>query len=105
MGSGSSPGGGTTHPGGPKDLGGGAPSRWGQPKAVLRKSERKPKEEKEKKRERWKRREGLHLPILVGLGLEEDSSSPWSRSPWGFIEPQGKPPLPPPIYMEQLGLI
>ena len=41
MGSGSSPGGGTTHPGRPKDLGGGARSRWGQPKAVLRKRERK----------------------------------------------------------------
>ena len=75
MGSESSPGRGTTHPGGPKDLGGGAPSRWGQPKAVLRKRERKTKRRERKKKERWEKREGLHLPILVGLGLEEDSSS------------------------------
>ena len=35
---------------------------------------RKKIKEKEKKG-RWERREGLHFPILVGLGLEEDSSS------------------------------
>ena len=75
MGSGSSPGGQTT-PGKPIGLGGGAPALGGlvgQPKRALCAIEIKIKE-KEKKG-RWEGREGLHLPILVGLGLEEDSSS------------------------------
>ena len=74
MGSGCSPGGQPT-PGKPIGLGGGAPALGGlvgQPKRALCAKDRK---SKRKKKRRWERREGLHFPILVGLGLEEDSSS------------------------------
>ena len=74
MGSGSSPGGQPT-PGKPIGLGGGAPALGGlvgEPKRALCAKDRK---SKRKKKRRWQRRQGLHLPILVGLGLEEDSSS------------------------------
>ena len=92
MGSGSSPGGGTTHPGGLRDLGGGAPSRWGQPNAVLRKRERKTKRREKKGKVGKKRRTPPSNPswTRIGGGL----LLPLVAQPLGLLEPQGKPPLP-----------
>ena len=45
-------------------------------------------------------------PNQVGLGLGGGESSPLARpTPWGSLGPQGKVPLPPPIYMGLLGQI
>ncbi len=99
-------GGGTTHPGGPKDLGGGAPALSGlvgQPKKALCAIGIK---SKRKKRRRWEREEGLHLSNQVGLGLGGGRPSPLARpTPLGVLGTQGKAPPPPPIYTEVLGLI
>ena len=68
--------GGQPTPGKPIGLEGGAPALGGlvgQPKKALCAKDRK---SKRKEKKRWEGREGLHLPILVGLGLEEDSSFP-----------------------------
>ena len=81
MGSGFSPGGQPT-PGKPIGLRGAAPSLSGlvgKPKQARAQEIRKSKRKKGK----WEGREGLHLPILVGLGLEEESSSPPSADPLG----------------------
>ena len=69
---------GATLPGEAKGLMGGAPALSGlvgQPKRALCAIQRKIKEKEKEKKGRWERREGLHFPILVGLGFEEGSSS------------------------------
>ena len=81
MGSGCSPGGQPTL-GKPIGLRGAAPALSGlvgKPKEAPTQGDKKIKEKR--KKGKWEGREGLHLPILVGLGLEEESSSPLRPNP------------------------
>ena len=101
MGSGCSPGGQPTR-GKPIGLRGAAPALSGlvgQPKRPYAQEKKKSKEKEKKERGKWEGREGLHLPILVGLGLEEESSSPLRPTPLGLLEPQGMAPPLRPIYL------
>ena len=87
--------GGQPTPGKPIGLRGAAPALSGlvgKPKKACAQDKKKIKE-KEKKRRRWEGREGLELSILVGLGLEEDSSPPPSAgAPLGPLDPKARPP-------------
>ena len=107
MGSGSSPGGQPT-PGKPIGLGGDTPALSGlvgQPTSALCAIEIKIKE-KEKKKEEVGRKGDSLPPNLVQLGLGGGESSPLARlTPLRVLGPQGKVPLPPPIYMGLLGQI
>ena len=83
MGSGSSPGGQPT-PGKPIGLGGGAPALSGlvgQPKRPY--AQEKRNQMKKEKKGKWESGEGLHLPNLVGFGLEGEASPPGSADPLG----------------------
>ena len=60
---------------------------------------------KKKKEEVGRGKDSLP-PNQVGLGLGGESPPPWlGRLLGGPWTPRQGPPLPPPIYMEQLGLI
>ena len=105
MGSGCSPGGKPT-PGKPIGHKGGAPALSGlvgQPKRALCAIEIKIKE---KKKGGGKEGKDSHPPNQVQLGLGGGAFPPWTRpTPLGLLEPQGKAPSLPSIYMEVLGLI
>ena len=107
MGSGSSPGGQPT-PGKPIGHKGGAPALSGlvgQPTSALCAKEKKIKRERKKKEEVGRKGDSLP-PNLVQLGLGGGRVLPLGlANSLGVLGPQGKAPLPPPIYMEQLGLI
>ena len=79
--------GGQPTPGKPIGLRGAAPALSGlvgQLKRPYAQEKKKSKEKEKEKRGKWEGRKGLHLPILVGLGLEDDSSSPPSADPLGL---------------------
>ena len=105
MGSGCSPGG-PTHPGEAHRPWGWRTSPWWAGGTAQEGHMRQRIRNQREKRGRWERREGLHLPNLVGFGLEREDFPPLARpTPLGLLEPQGKAPPLPPIYTEVLGLI
>ena len=100
--------GGATHPGEAHRLWGDTPALSGlvgQPQGSLCAKIRKSKEKK-KKEGRSGKGGGLLPPNQVQLGLGGGVLPPLARpTPWESLGPQGKVPLPPPIYMGLLGQI
>ena len=99
--------GGATHPGEAHRLWGDTPALSGlvgQPQRGLCAKRRKSKEKKKKREEVGREGDSSH---------QTKSNSVWGvvlpplarPTPWGSLGPQGKVPLPPPIYMGLLGQI